>query len=136
MFLRNYKNRLEWVCTKSTDVLLLKGNELEELLTSAVADAEPNDFRWMNVEQTALLEVLILRDDRESIGAGILPNVSLGEAAQAALAGMRSIAEKRHKQAWQLGRKVFIKQQLHVGRRRGGGHDPQRMRSRLGYQQR
>ena len=56
----------------------MKGNELEKLLRSAVADAELNDFRWMTVEQTALLKVRILRDDCESIGAGILPNVSLG----------------------------------------------------------
>ena len=97
--LREDENRLEWVCVERTDVPLVCRDELNELLTSAVADAEPDDFGWMAVKQTTLLKVGILRDDSEAVGAGILPNVLVGEAEQPALASVRAVGKKRSQQA-------------------------------------
>ena len=77
--LREDENRLERVGVERVNVVLVRRDELNKLLSGAVADAEPNDFGWMAVKQTALLIVGVLRDDDEIVGAGILPNVLVGK---------------------------------------------------------
>ena len=74
-------------------------DELNELLTSAVANAEPDDFGWMAVKQTPLLKIRVLRDDGKAVGVGILPNVlvrspSRPHSRTCALSG-KSVASKR-----------------------------------------
>ena len=127
--LREDENRLEWVSVERVDVLLMSRDKLNELLSSAVADAEPDDFGRVSVKQTTLLKVGVLGDDGETVSAGILPNVLVGKSKQTALADVRAVGKKRCQQAGQLGRKVLIKEQLHAGRRSGGGHGLRRTQS-------
>lgn len=77
----------------------MSGDYLDKFRPGAVADAKPDDLGRVSVKQTALMKVGVLRDDREAVGACILPNVIIGEAEQPALANMRavgnSVASKR-----------------------------------------
>lgn len=56
-FLREDENRLERVGVERVNVLLVSRDELNELRSGAVADAQPNELRRMAVKQAALLKV-------------------------------------------------------------------------------
>ena len=107
--LREDENRLEWIRVQRVNIPLVSRDEFDELLSGAVADAQPDELGRMAVQQTALMKVGILRDDGRAVGPCILPYILVGLTEQAALANVRAAGEKRRQQAGQLGREVLIK---------------------------
>ena len=49
----------------------MDGDEINQLLSAAIANAQPDQLGRMAVNETALLEIRILGDQREAVGAGI-----------------------------------------------------------------
>jgi hypothetical protein len=97
--LREDQNRLERVHIERADILLMIRDELNELISGAVTDAEPNDFWRMPVKQAALLKVRIRRYDDKPIGASVLPNLFIGQAPQSALADVSAVRKECLQQA-------------------------------------
>ena len=87
------KNSLEWIHVERTNIPFVGLYAIDELLQGAVADAEPDDFGWVAVKQTALLKVGVLRDDGKAIGTGIIPNILVGKAKQPTLADVRALGK-------------------------------------------
>jgi len=98
------------VGVERSNVLLVCRDELNNLLPGAVADAKPDDFWRVAVEQTARLKVGVLRDDGVAVDSGMLSNILVGEAKHPALANMCAVGKKRRQQAGQLGREILIKE--------------------------
>ena len=90
------KDRLDRVGVERPDGLLVGCEQTNDLLGRAIANAEPNEFRWMAVEQAPLLKVGIFRCDREAIRACILPNVFVREAAKPAFPSVCAARKEGH----------------------------------------
>lgn len=94
-------------------VLYVVRQELDDLLTCAIAQPKPNKLRRRSVEQAALMKVRILGYYGEAVGASILPYLFIGEPQQATLPNVCTAGEKCRQQFGQLWRQIFVKQQLH-----------------------
>ncbi len=78
-------------------------DDSDNLIASAVAYAEPHDFRRMAMKQAALLKIGILRDDRESVRPSMLPNFLIGPPKQAALPDMGTAGKQRRQELREFG---------------------------------
>ena len=74
-------------------------DELDNLLSGAVANTKPDYFWRLPEKKTALLKIRILRDNGEAVGTGILPNLFIGKSQQPALPDMRAVRKKPRQQA-------------------------------------
>ncbi len=81
------------------NVLLVSCDKLNELMSGAVTDTEPDNLGWMTIEQTPLLKIGVLRNDGEAVRTGILPNVLVRKATQPALADVRAVGKERRQHA-------------------------------------
>ena len=80
----------------------MSDDERNELLSSTVADPQPDEFGRMAVKQTALLKVGVFGDDRIVVGARILPYFLVRLATQTALADVRGTGKAPCQQAGQI----------------------------------
>ncbi len=52
--------------------------QLDDRRGRAVATLDPDDLRWEPLDQTALVEITVLRDDQEPVFACVIPDPSSG----------------------------------------------------------
>src|ERR1039458_10575840 len=81
--------------------------------SSAVADAQPDDFGRTAEKETPLREIRVFADDSEVIYLCVLPDLDVGGAAKAAIPEVDRTGVEIAKGRRQTGRQVLVKQEFH-----------------------
>src|SRR5258706_15160596 len=89
-------------------------NQREQTGACAIAKRKPDKFWRRTVEQGALVKILVLRDDGETVDAGLAPDFFVRVTHQSKFAHVQAAGEGCCQETRQLGRKIFVEQQLHA----------------------
>jgi hypothetical protein len=82
--------------------------------TRAVCRTKPDNFWRSAYNYASFLEVGILRDNREAIVFGVLPNNQVVGAAQTAIVNMSGARISICQDFRQSGRNIFVEEELHA----------------------
>ncbi len=94
--------------------LCLSGQEPGDSLGASVADLEPHNLRRGSVQEAALPEVVVLRDDDEAVLFGELPDARVGGPGQPDLANMLAVWVVVSEQVGEPRAHVLVEQELHA----------------------
>ncbi len=68
--------------------MLARHEQSDDFIAGAVAEADPDEPGRMAVEETALIEIRIFRNEREAMGPRVVPDGFVGQTLQPAIADM------------------------------------------------
>jgi len=84
----------------------------------AITCAQPDQFRRATLQHAAIVEIQILRDDRETVLECVLPDVCIVRSAKPAVMNMAGIWKQVRQASDKLRGEILIEEQLHQLQRR------------------